>query len=336
MKMNQEILLTVSIAAYNAEDTLRETLESLCASSELASLEILVVNDGSRDATSAVARDYQRRFPDAVRVIDKENGGHGSTINVGMREASGKYFKVIDGDDWVDTKLFDRFIRYLSSHDDDIIVTSYQAVSREERRLVNPFKNCKEGKRYFLSKLPSVGNITLHTLTVRTDLLKRNGIKITEKCYYVDIEFVVWVVYISENMSYMNYPLYCYRIGQENQSVSKKTMLRNVDMQKRVVFQLGHMLSDFIRENDIPEQKMNLIKRRMSRSVLAVYRTYLLESDLEKSRRGLKRFDSEIRSKSFDLYQFISRDLFYRVLIFGNYRFLPIIRSVYQKWCGLQ
>ena len=58
------------------------------------------VNDETPDNSREIAEKFVEKYPEIYRIIDKKNGGHGSTVNRGIEEASGKYFKVVDGDDW--------------------------------------------------------------------------------------------------------------------------------------------------------------------------------------------------------------------------------------------
>ncbi len=104
-------LLSVIIPSYNTEIYLARCLDSLLYHSDiLKQLDIIVVNDGSKDHTSEIAQEYQAKFPDTITVINKENGGHGSTINAGIKVAQGKYLKVLDSDDWVNINDFGNFV----------------------------------------------------------------------------------------------------------------------------------------------------------------------------------------------------------------------------------
>ena len=118
-------LLTIVIPTYNTERYLARCLDSLLTEEVLKELEILVVNDGSRDGSLAIARDYAARYPDTVTVIDKENGGHGSTINTGLQAATGRYFRVLDSDDWFDTCNFIKYFRALRHCREDVVITPY-------------------------------------------------------------------------------------------------------------------------------------------------------------------------------------------------------------------
>ena len=100
-----EKILTVTVPSYNVQAYLEDCLESFVNSEVMDDIEVLIVNDGSSDDTATIAERYVSKYENTFRLINKENGGHGSTINTGAREARGKYFKVVDGDDWVDTIL---------------------------------------------------------------------------------------------------------------------------------------------------------------------------------------------------------------------------------------
>ena len=99
--------LTITIPSYNSEQYLERCLDSLILPRGwMEHIEIIVVNDGSTDRTGEIADDYVRRFPDTVRVVHKENGGHGSGVNAGLALATGRYFKVLDSDDWFDEHAY--------------------------------------------------------------------------------------------------------------------------------------------------------------------------------------------------------------------------------------
>ena len=97
-------IVTVIIPSYNVEKILSETLDSLLDQECLPLEDIIVINDGSKDRTPEIAEQYVNKYPDSIRLINKENGGYGSALNSVFREARGKYLRVLDGDDWVNTQ----------------------------------------------------------------------------------------------------------------------------------------------------------------------------------------------------------------------------------------
>ena len=107
-------LLTVAIPCYNSQAYMAHAIESILPAGN--AVEIIIVDDGSKDDTLQIAQDYERRYPDIVRAVHKENGGHGDAVMTGVRNASGRYFKVLDSDDWFDTEAFARTLNHLRRH----------------------------------------------------------------------------------------------------------------------------------------------------------------------------------------------------------------------------
>ena len=121
-----EKILTISIAAYNVENFITKTLDSfICDEKMMKLFEVIIVNDGSKDNTNLISKRYADKYPDTFILLDKENGGYGSTINSSLAIARGKYYKLVDGDDWVDNAQFAEFVIRLENESADIVLTKY-------------------------------------------------------------------------------------------------------------------------------------------------------------------------------------------------------------------
>ena len=118
-------VLSICIPSYNMEKYLNRCVDSMLVEEVLDQLEIIIVNDGSKDGTLAIANDYKQRYPQSVVVIDKPNGHYGSCINASLKVATGKYFRTVDADDWVDSKALVEFVHTLSKIDVDCVCTKY-------------------------------------------------------------------------------------------------------------------------------------------------------------------------------------------------------------------
>ena len=235
-------LLTIAIPSYNSENYLGKCIESLLPGGE--DVEILVVNDGSKDNTSAIGHEYEAKYPGIVKVIDKENGGHGSAVNAGVENATGLFFKVVDSDDWVKKSAYldilDKLRDFAGS---DVILDM----------LISNFVYEKEGadKKKVMKydhALPKdtvftwddVGHffkgqyILMHSVIYRTKLLRECGMKLPDHTFYVDNIFVYEPLPYVKNMYYMDVNFYRYYIGREDQSVNEKVMIGRVDQQIRV------------------------------------------------------------------------------------------------------
>lgn len=221
--------LTISVAAYNVEEYLPQTLDSLVACGTFDELDVLVVNDGSTDGTLAVARKYEELYPMSIRVIDKPNGGYGSNINSSILEASGRYYRLLDGDDWVDSCELDRLVRFLGGTDADLVVAKYSSVRGGDKRLIAldwPY----DGETQPLSKRLDY-RYSMHMLSFKTEQLHGALVDepIIEHTNYTDFEFVVKGVANCSTVAFFDADVYQYRLGREGQSVEFSSWFRNID-----------------------------------------------------------------------------------------------------------
>ena len=120
--------ISFAIPCYNSQDYMAHAIESILPGGD--EVEIIIVNDGSKDKTSQIAHEYMDKYPDIIKVIDKENGGHGDAVNAGLANASGKYFKVVDSDDWVDEEALHKILmlmRHLEEDNEqiDMLISNY-------------------------------------------------------------------------------------------------------------------------------------------------------------------------------------------------------------------
>ena len=120
--------ISFAIPSYNSEEYMDHAIESILKGGE--DVEIIIVNDGSKDRTSEIAKQYQEKYPTIVKAVDKENGGHGDAVNTGLKHATGLYFKVVDSDDWVDEASLMKILEVLHNLVEeekmvDMVVSNY-------------------------------------------------------------------------------------------------------------------------------------------------------------------------------------------------------------------
>ena len=104
-------LLTFAIPCYNSQDYMEHCIDSILPGGD--DVEILIIDDGSKDRTAEIADAYEAKYPGIVRAIHQENGGHGEAVNAGIRNATGLFFKVVDSDDWVDEEAYKQILKKL-------------------------------------------------------------------------------------------------------------------------------------------------------------------------------------------------------------------------------
>lgn len=232
-----EKILTVSIAAYNVEDYLEKTLDSIVEAKEiLEALEIIIVNDGSTDETLKIARKYERLYPDTIKLINKTNGGYGSTINESITIAQGKYYRLLDGDDWFETENLPQYIESLRKHDEDLILTPYKKVDGRTGNVEKISIDTHLYKENRIIKLHDT-HICMHEIAVKTENIR--NIHITERCFYTDNEYVIEAILNSEIVAYLDIFVYCYRVGNAEQSVGMEGIRKHYRDLMKVTYNIG-------------------------------------------------------------------------------------------------
>ena len=294
-----EKLLTVTVPAYNADPWLEYNLNSLLVPSCLDMLEVLVVDDGSVDRTGEIADSYAARYPDTVRVIHKENGGHGSGVNTGIREARGRYFKVVDADDWVDQDAFQNLIEVLKEADDDIVSSGflwakdngsgYPATFPTEAEFKEPFKGVRYGETYRFEEIAEQLYLKIHNLTYRTAL-------------YVDTEYITYPVPFVETVRFLPDFVYRYRINRTGQSMSVKQMQKYAENYDRV---FGSLLRFYDSEivQSCGAKKKRYIANIIARTAAARIRVFLSLPTNRENKEALIRFDESLKKDHPEIYR---------------------------------
>lgn len=227
-------LLTIIIPTYNMEKYLKKCLDSLLVAKNFDLLEVLVVNDGSKDSSSVIAHEYSEKFPQSIRVIDKENGNYGSCINRGILEGSGKYVKVLDADDYFDVVVLDEILELMKTTDVDLFLTDTLQV-HEDGSVVKKigFKIPPQMVQLF-ADFASVDEMPMHCIAYKLDNVRKLGYKQTEGISYTDTE---WAFFPMENVrTCYYYPkvLYRYLIGREGQTMAPEIYKRGRNQELQI------------------------------------------------------------------------------------------------------
>lgn len=234
-------LLTLAVPTYNMEKYLARCLDSvLCENQDF--LEVLVVNDGSKDRSSAIGHEYAVKYPNVIRVIDKENGNYGSCVNRALDEATGKYFRMLDADDWCEPKALNEWIERLKICDADMVLTV--ADDRTENgsllRRLNVPSTIVENKIYKAEEFDAIklGYKYLfcsHVVTYKTSILKDIHLRLQHGISYTDNEYVFFPLDHINTIVYYNLPVYQYFVGREGQT-TQQNVLENSFKQLYLVF----------------------------------------------------------------------------------------------------
>lgn len=243
-KKNKEMekLMSIVIPVYNMEKYLRRCLDSLILDdSILEKLEVLIINDGSKDSSSQIGHEYQERYPSVFQVIDKENGGHGSAWNVGVELATGKFLRFLDSDDWLELSNLAELLQKLETCDADLVFTHRNRFYEDTgEKACDKIRNISYGHVYKIDEINFVENdnsieiTNFWYCTYRTTLLKKLHPLFLEHIMFDDgILFVAPVIVASTFVCY-DMALYNYLLGRSGQSMDIGVQKKHLDHRLKV------------------------------------------------------------------------------------------------------
>lgn len=317
-----EKVLTVSIAAYNIENYIESALKSLVVEEIMDKLEVIIVNDGSKDRTAEIAQKYVDMYPDTFILINKENGGYGSTINYSTRIAKGKYFKQLDGDDWFDTKNLRQFIEKLEQIDSDLVITPFTSYFESD--------GTDELKEY--TEIPELQEvkfddywddtyIEMHASTFKTKLFTDNDIALTEHCFYTDNEYMLYTIRYVQTMRRIPLNIYFYRVGRAEQSCTMTGYINHFRDFETVCKNLLGMINHWGKDNQI---KKKYIQKRLDDLIMEMYRLYTYMVPTKENRENFIAFDKYIKSNYSEFEEKIT-DTTMKLILKSNYALYGIM-----------
>lgn len=311
-------ILTVAVPVYNTEKYIKRCLESVLIDEISDILEVVAVNDGSRDGSLSILNEYKEKYPETLVVIDKENGGHGSAVNAGLKAATGKYFRVLDSDDWVDTASFVRMVKKLENETCDVVITDYskEFVYNGATEKIT-WKELEPDRTYVfddtdLSVLCGEYFVMANSV-YKTETLRRSGLSLIEKTFYVDMQYNIVPVPEIETFKYYDLDIYRYFIGRPDQSMNLGNFVKNRAHHEKVV----KYLLDFYNEKapGLSKKRREYIELIMYYMLNTHYYIYCVYPE-----KGSKEFKREI--KAFDKYlKEINPALYARMNNIGQIRY---------------
>ena len=327
-------ILTIIVPSYNAENYLLETIPTMLSISNLEKLEIIIVNDGSKDNTLAVAQQLKENYPETIVIVNKENGGHGSTINSGIKIATGKYFKVVDADDWIESKNLSELIDYLEKCNDDEVISPFVKVYTDKNtEEIYSYKPKLNQKTYqyddFLSEINELPK--MHAICIKTEILQENNIQIDENCFYVDLEYNVFPMPYIKTISYFELPIYRYRLGSPTQSVSMSSYIKNIKMHEKVLFALIHFYNSY---QSISKVQKNLLEDLISSVVTTQANIFLARNDINQAKKEFIEFEKKLKNAN-NIFARKSIGSKLRIVRGSKYLLFSLISLIYKQKIAL-
>ena len=293
--------ISFAVPCYNSAAYMNRAVDSILEGGE--DVEIIIVDDGSSDETLEIAKQYEQKYPTIVRAVHKENGGHGDAVNTGLDHASGKYFKVVDSDDWVDKealyKLLDVVKGFVDNEEEvDMVVSNYvyEKVGMTHKKVIH-YRNVLPQDEIF--HWNEIGHfrldqyILMHSVLYRTELLKLCQLRLPKHTFYVDNIYVYYPLPHVRTMYYLNVDFYRYYIGREDQSVNEKVMISRLDQQ---IFVTKTMI-DMYNLHKITEKKLRKYMMNYLAIMMTVSSILCIRSQKEENLKKKKELWAYLKKK---------------------------------------
>ena len=322
-------ILSVSVASYNVEKFIEKALDSYVNCKCKDKLEILIVNDGSTDSTANIVTKYSKKYPGIINLINQKNAGPGSTVNTGLKNATGKYFRMIDGDDWVNTEDMDSYIEYLEKNDVDMVVTNYTKVDdksmKEEKQKLNI--DVKYNKIMDFDDACNDLHLDMHNVTYKTDLVK-GKLKI-DNCFYTDTEYLLFPTEYVKSVVFLKNYIYMYRVSLDTQSVNINSLQKHCDMHEMV---LDHLTTFFNKNKEsFSDSRTNYVARRIANMVGTQLYIYLSYEPSAEYKNKIKQMLEDLKKNNKEIYSIIGKTKSVKLLSLTRYGLYKLLSRKIRK-----
>lgn len=291
-------LLSIIIPTYNMENYLPRCLDSLIVNENMDALEVWIVNDGSKDKSSDIGHQYESKYPGVFNVIDKKNGNYGSCINAALPHCSGKYVKILDADDYFDTKNLSRFIEDLTSVDADLILTDYRQIGQHP--ILMPVNDIPSNCLLSLNDIKAT-YFFMHQTAYKTEILHRMNHHQTEGISYTDNEWVFYPLFHIKDLIYFNYEVYQYVLGRDGQTMDLNIRKRDTEHFYKIAMRMADYYANLDKSN-LGKYLIDFVPYIMSGICRHIYIGYLMFNPITKeSIQLLDKLDKKLSASQIEL-----------------------------------
>ncbi|MBE5805348.1 MAG: glycosyltransferase family 2 protein [Clostridiales bacterium] len=318
-------ILSISVASYNVEKFIEQAIESYLDCNCKDKLEVLIVNDGSVDNTETIAKKYSEQYPDIIRIINQKNAGPGSTVNTGLKNANGKYFRMIDGDDWIKSDEMDTYIDFLEKNETDMVVTNFIEVDDKtgQQNKKNLKINIEYNKEYYFDDICNNLELNMHNITYKTSLIK-NNLKL-DNCFYTDTQYLLYPMKVVKTVAFLKNHIYMYRVSLDTQSVNIKSLQKHCDMHEMVLYEL----INFYKENSVGfcNTRKKYVSNRIAKMVGTQLYIYLSYNASEKYKTKIKTLLHILKNDSREIFNIIAKKKTIILLRISKYAMYKLISN---------
>jgi len=327
-------LITFAIPCYNSENYMSHCIESILKLKE--DIEIIIVNDGSKDDTRKIAESYRKKYPKIIKVINQENQGHGEGVKQGIKYDEGLYYKVVDSDDWIDEEAAQKLISQIklmkkNNELPDMFIVNYVYEKENKQKIIN-YRSVLPKNKIFTwdetKKFKLDQNILMHSVVYKTELLKKCGVVLPKHTFYVDNIFVYYPLPYVKTMYYLDIDFYRYFIGRDDQSVNEKNMIKRIDQQLFVTREMTKFFDPYSFEKENPKLSKYLVHY-----LSMMYSICFLLSALSKNETKKEEILHFLKKSNYRLYKHVKNHSLATLTRLPRHILIPgykIVRKIYK------
>lgn len=296
-------ILSIIVPSYNMEAYLPKCLGSLIIDDKelLQKLDVIVVNDGSKDRTSEIAHEFETKYPDVFRVIDKQNGNYGSCINVALPKIIGKYVKILDADDSFESSNLIAYLKYLENSDCELVLNAYNEVDAHNQ-VKYQFKY--EISAYDDSPIETVLRkyryIPMHTIAYRSSIFRDFPYHQTESVSYTDTQWSILPLVRVKSVRYFSDTVYRYLVERTGRTMESSAQIRNAWMYADIGLETAAQY--VIMRAELSGEKKCLMDCRVASLSSVIYRLVGIEYRNKVRNVNLEDYDLRLKSISQEFY----------------------------------
>lgn len=297
--MATTIILTLIVPAYNMGKYLQRCLCSLNLTG-VEPLEVIVVNDGSTDDTLGIAREFEKEYPDIIKVTDKNNGGYGSSINAALKQARGEFVKILDADDALDAQALAEFLDFLSESDADAVISDFEKVDAHGRYLRKYSYALPLGKAFSIDSLSEEKDLWVHSVTYRSRIFNGLDYHQSEGIHYTDQEWLFLPMGKVRSLRYFPWTLYYYTCGRNGQSISTEVYASHISDEIKGI---KVMLEEYVAIRPQDSATDRYLISRLNYRTNSLYSMFLLYCPVRTDTSLLVEFDEFLKNYNLWYYE---------------------------------
>lgn len=308
--MNKQAILTIAVPTFNMAHWLEKNLVTYWDERLDGRLEVIGLNNASEDSSGEIIARFAAEYPGIFVLVNRDSRGYGSSINGAIEQAKGRYFRIVDADDWVDTEELVKLVDALEGCTADVVLTDYRIVNMQDGSQT-PIQASDKGVIYgkvYCELGPCIRTLpSIHNTTYSTALLQESGFYMQDNMFFVDEEYVMLPYLQAESAIYYPFDVYRYQVDNPGQSTSPRNRAKFFEHRENV---LRRMIAAYLAaeaEGESPEA-LHYCFERIKNGIGDHFTTLnMYVEDRAEGRRLVKKWTVYVRTEASAFWPFVKK-----------------------------